>query len=94
MSDINPIARPAVAAIGVNRHTGRSLPAAETGASRAHDQVELSSAAQLLSRIGELPEIREDLVARIREEIQAGTYETSDKLDAAIDALIAEEFEA
>ena len=33
--------------------------------------------------------IRVDLVARIRKEIAAGTYDTPDKLEAALDRLVA-----
>jgi hypothetical protein len=32
-------------------------------------------------------EVRYDLVARVRQEIQAGTYDTPDKLEAALDRL-------
>lgn len=48
------------------------------------DQIELSPEA--LARGAEQP-IRRDLVARIRAEIAAGTYETSARLDRAIDGL-------
>jgi anti-sigma28 factor (negative regulator of flagellin synthesis) len=47
------------------------------------DQVELSSAARNSSKDA----IRTDLVTRIREEIKNGTYETPERLDAAIDGL-------
>lgn len=47
------------------------------------DQVELSSAARNSSK----DSIRTDLVTRIREEIKNGTYETPERLDAAIDGL-------
>lgn len=33
------------------------------------------------------PEVREDLVARVRQEIQKGTYDTPEKLEAALDRL-------
>ncbi len=48
------------------------------------DQLELSPEA--LARGAESP-IRKDLVARIRAELQAGTYDTSERLDRAIDGL-------
>ena len=35
------------------------------------------------------PNIRHDLVARIRREIAAGTYETPEKLDAALERMLA-----
>ena len=34
------------------------------------------------------PDIRADLVRRVRREIAAGTYETPEKLDAALDRLL------
>jgi len=35
-----------------------------------------------------LPEVRRDLVERVRAEIEAGTYETPAKMDAAIERLL------
>jgi hypothetical protein len=35
------------------------------------------------------PEVRADLVARVRREIAAGTYETPEKWEAALDRLLA-----
>ena len=35
------------------------------------------------------PDVRHDLVARVRQEIQAGTYDTPEKLEAALDRLAA-----
>ena len=40
--------------------------------------------------IQDLPEIRTDRVAQIREALEAGTYETQEKLDIAIDRLLDE----
>ncbi len=36
----------------------------------------------------EMPEVRRDLVDRVRAEIDAGQYETPEKLDAAVDRLL------
>ena len=33
------------------------------------------------------PEVRQELVARIREEIEAGTYDTAEKFEAALERL-------
>jgi len=52
------------------------------------DQVELSDRARLLSKLRETPEIRQDLVDRVRSEIADGSYLTSDKLDSAADNLL------
>jgi hypothetical protein len=39
-------------------------------------------------QLGE-PDVRDDLVTRVRLEIRAGTYDTSEKLQAALDRLAA-----
>jgi len=36
------------------------------------------------------PEVRQELVARIRQEIQAGTYDTVEKFEAALERLTAQ----
>lgn len=57
-----------------------------------NDRVEISSGASLLSKLRAEPGVREDLVARVKEEIANGTYETESKLETAID-LIKEDLE-
>ena len=58
----------------------------------AKDQVTLSNAAQQANQTAETTasggEIRFDLVNRLRMEIAAGTYETPEKLDAALDKML------
>ena len=54
------------------------------------DVVEISTAAALAARIREVPEVRADLVARIKREIEAGTYETPERIDAAVEKLLEE----
>lgn len=92
MSDIPPVGRSSAAALDQVRQANRPTAPTGSGAEAKRDQVELSSQAQLLSKIAELPDVRESLVVRVRSELAAGTYETPDKLEAAIDALLAEEF--
>lgn len=55
---------------------------------RGEDQLELSEASRLLARLRGLPEIRQDLVDQVRAQIEAGTYETDEKLDVAIEAML------
>ena len=50
-------------------------------------KVELSEHARLLSKLAELPDVRQDLVDRVKAEIEAGTYDTADKIDALLDEL-------
>lgn len=43
-----------------------------------------------MAKLRELPEIRQDLVERIKAQIESGTYETPDKVDGAIEAFLQE----
>ena len=52
-----------------------------------------TEAARLLSKLSALPDVRSELVDRIRQEIASGTYETEDRLDQAV-ANLAEELDA
>ncbi|MCC6681363.1 MAG: flagellar biosynthesis anti-sigma factor FlgM [Phycisphaeraceae bacterium] len=92
MSDISPITQPGAATLGQVRAAARPATAVESATRRQRDQVELSVTAQMLSKIADLPDVRTDLVNQVRSQIAAGTYETPEKLNSAIDALLAEEF--
>jgi negative regulator of flagellin synthesis FlgM len=74
---------PRLAAFGLDG--GQSVHA---GAPR--DQVEISPLGQMLDGIGQLPEIRQEKVDEIRRQIAAGSYETSEKLEVAVDRLLEE----
>jgi len=54
------------------------------------DQLDISPAAAAAASNAEGGEIRSDLVARVRSEIAAGTYETPEKLEAALDGFLNE----
>jgi len=54
------------------------------------DQVDISAEADLVSRIAELPDIRADRVAEVRSQLEAGVYETNEKLDIAVGRLFDE----
>lgn len=58
----------------------------------AGDVVEISTAARLAAKIHDLPEIRQELVQRVREEIAAGTYETEERIEGTITRLMDELF--
>lgn len=92
MSDIapNPIGRSAAAEyarpIVINgKSAGEAAPPR-----RGADRAEFSQTAQLLSRLHDLPDIRFDLVSRVKAEIQSGRYETPERLDKAVENLIDE----
>lgn len=54
------------------------------------DKVDISAEAQLIDQVHDLPDIRADRVADIRAEIDAGIYETDEKLDIAMGRLLDE----
>ena len=56
------------------------------------DVVEISSIARLAAKIQELPDVRPELIERVKTEIASGTYETPDRLEIAIDRLMEDLF--
>ena len=54
------------------------------------DQLNVSHEADLVSRVRELPAIRQERVAEIRAQIASGAYETDDKLNGALERLLDE----
>ena len=61
-----------------------------TGTVQQMDQLEISPEADLVSRTQDLPSIRADRVAEIRSQIEAGIYETPEKLEIALGRLLDE----
>jgi flagellar biosynthesis anti-sigma factor FlgM len=55
-----------------------------------HDTVEISDSARYLNEIRKLPDIRQSKVDSAKASIANGTYETSDKIDATVNALLNE----
>ena len=74
---------PRLAAFGVD--AGQTVQA---GAPRDH--VEISPLGQLLDGISQLPAIRDERVEEIRRQMAAGSYETPEKLELALDRLLDE----
>jgi len=74
-------------------HTTKPQSTQQTTSTPAKDEVTLSNAARLANPSSENAEssgeIRFDLVNRIRSEILAGTYETPEKLDTALEKMLA-----
>lgn len=66
----------------------RSRVASPAPAQRPSDRVELSDRALLLSKLASLPDVRQDVVERARQAIAAGAYDTPDKLNEALDAML------
>jgi negative regulator of flagellin synthesis FlgM len=59
-------------------------------ARRGDDRVEVSDQARFLAKLNAMPEVRTELVERVRGEIANGTYDTDEKFDLAVDAMIDE----
>ena len=54
------------------------------------DEVSISHEAGMLSRIDDIPDIRQDRVDQIRAEIANGVYETEERIDIAVSRLLDE----
>ncbi len=52
------------------------------------DTVEISEMARFLEKLSRLPEIRQDKVDAVKQQIAQGTYLTPEKLEKAIDNLL------
>ena len=72
---------------GPHRNPNTARPQT-TSSNPIGDQVDISPAAEAAVEAAESGNFRADLVARVRNEIAAGTYETPEKLDAALDNLL------
>ncbi len=70
-----------------NQRSNGAKPA--SSATGPTDQVDISPAGEAAAQAAE-GTVRADLVARVRSEIANGTYETPEKLDAALDGLLNE----
>ncbi len=65
---------------------GQAAPAQST-----QDEVQISDAGRLVDMANQAPDIRQDRVNSIRAQIAAGTYETPDKMSAALNRFLDEE---
>lgn len=66
------------------------VQAAPSGLESPQDEVEISSAARMLGELQSDPQVRAERLAEIRAAIEAGTYETEEKLSASVDRLLDE----
>lgn len=95
MSDIGPIGGGASAS-GLPRLRSTD-PASAPGqraepraARRGADRVEVSDLAQSLARLNQEPPVRQELIDRVRAEIDAGTYETPQRVAGAVERILGE----
>jgi len=89
MTNVHGI-QPTGAAGGIEPTSGVTPTQPLAEAEATFDTVEISTAARLAAKVREVPDIRADLVAQVRAEIEAGTYETAERLDVTINRLMDE----
>jgi len=65
-------------------------PTSQAGSVQPADELTISSEASVASQVNDLPDVRHDVVNRIKAEIAVGTYETEERLDGAVSALLDE----
>lgn len=90
MSEVSPIGTTDVGRIQRGRvdhdRPGTERPDAPTR--RGDDRVEVSEVARLLSKLREVPPIRQELVDDVRSRIDEGSYDTPERLEAAVTAAL------
>lgn len=80
---VGPINRAAALAAAYKKTEGLQSRSEPLG-----DRVELSRHAVLLDLLQQLPDVRADLIDEVRDAVAGGTYETDEKLTAAIVGLL------
>jgi len=83
-----PIPPQSVEPITSVAHEGADAVLPPTG-----DVIEISAAARLAAQVHSIPEVRVDLVERVKAEIEAGTYETQERIDITVQRLMQDLFE-
>jgi negative regulator of flagellin synthesis FlgM len=72
-------------------HTSRlPKPAAPSRPDQIQDELEISDVGRTVEQIKQLPDVRQGRVDEIRAQIAAGTYETEEKLQIALERLLDE----
>ncbi|MHC4985990.1 MAG: flagellar biosynthesis anti-sigma factor FlgM [Planctomycetota bacterium] len=71
---------------------GQSKATKKTAGKRKRSAKETETAQRLLAKLAQVPDVRSDLVQRVRREIDEGTYETPERLDQAVEKLMGELF--
>lgn len=74
----------------VSQPVSKQLPAEPAKQLPLTDKLQLSGVSHMLATLKAGGDIRADKVAAIRQQIEAGTYETEARLDAAVDRLLSD----
>ncbi|MBN2291207.1 MAG: flagellar biosynthesis anti-sigma factor FlgM [Pirellulales bacterium] len=80
--------------IGPPHNNRISKPETNSSSAPINDELQISSAAQeaagMVEKVNQIPDIRQDRVDAIRAQIEAGTYETDEKIQTAVERLLDE----
>ncbi len=75
----------------IDLHRVQAQRPAELDASKpVRDRAEISEEARLLNKLAEVPDIRTDRVAELRELIASGRFETADRIARAVERILEE----
>lgn len=90
IENVNPIG----AAGGVNpiESAAATGPKQLEGIRSVTDTVEISEIARLAAKVQDIPDVRQDLVATAKTEIASGTFETTQRIEVAIERLMEDLF--
>ena len=61
-----------------------------SGPTNIGDTVEISAAARLAAKVQDIPEVRTELIERVKTEIAAGAYETPERIEITVNRLMEE----
>jgi negative regulator of flagellin synthesis FlgM len=67
-----------------------SSPVEAASSAQIKDEVQLSDVGQLISQVHDLPEMRLDRIAQLREQIASGNYMTDERMSVALDRMLDE----
>ena len=89
MSEVNPVGTGAVSRVtSAGQALGRNVHSTENATvRRGTDRVEMSQMAIYVNKLNNLP-VRQDLVDSVRRQIDQGTYETPEKIEATINEFL------
>ena len=90
MTAVNPPAETTFPATPHGRTRTGSPAVVKSRPGRSRDRADLSRIARLLDRLRQTDATRSRKIEAIKREVDAGTYETDARLDAALGALLAE----
>jgi negative regulator of flagellin synthesis FlgM len=87
MSSVNSVGNNSPVQRIINQPTQKEISTSAQSPASSADKVELSGVSHLLTSL-KTNDVRVDKVASVKAQIEAGTYETDEKLDIAADRLL------